>query len=74
MNEEKVRLSETSRAIEASKREMFMALESERNRFSSFIAESKEAVLMVGNERVEKAKEELLARIREAERVNNSQT
>jgi hypothetical protein len=46
-------------------------MEAERARFNSTVLESKESSLLINNDKIEKAKDDLLNRIKELERVFN---
>lgn len=70
INEEKMKLSETMRQVESNKREIFQSIENEKLRINHQLSENKEATLLLTNDKTDKAKEDILNRIRDLERVN----
>lgn len=63
--------NETMRSVESNKREIYQNLENERSRLNSLLMETKESTLLIANDKIEKAKEDLLNRIRDLEKVEN---
>jgi hypothetical protein len=55
--------------IETIKRDVHVSMEAERARVNAHLFESKESTLLIANERIERAKEELLSRVKDIERV-----
>lgn len=69
INEEKIKYNEATRSLEAFKREFYQNMDNERNRMNSVLTDSKDTILMMANDKTEKAKEDLLGRLREIEKV-----
>lgn len=70
INEEKLKYNETIRSLESMKREFYQNIENERTKLNSMISETRDASLLITNDRIDKTKEDLLNRIREVERVS----
>lgn len=69
INEEKIRLNEILRQLESNKRDLYQNMENERLRINGLLVETKESTSLIMNDKIDKAKEDLLTRITDLERV-----
>lgn len=70
INEEKLKYSESLRALENQKREIMSIIDSERMRTNALLHDTKDSIMLLSNEKVERAKDEIYNKIRELERVS----
>lgn len=69
INEEKQKYVDAMRNLEATKREIYQNMDTDRARLTAQICETRDATMFHVNDRIEKTKEDLHARIRDLERV-----
>ncbi len=72
INEEKTKYNETLRAMEAQKREILQIIDNERLRTSSMMQDTKDSIMLIANDRIDRARDETLNKIRDLERVSFS--
>ena len=57
------------RALENQKRELLQVIDNERMRTNSLLHDTKDSISLIATERIERAKDEMLSKIRDLERV-----
>jgi hypothetical protein len=74
INEEKLKYNEAVRALEGQKRELLAVIDNERMRTNAMIHDTKDSIVLVANDRIERAKDDLISKLRDLERVSPTPT
>ena len=69
INEEKLKYNESMRALDGQKREILTIIDNERMRTNAMIHDTKDSIVLIANDRIERAKDDIINKIRDLERV-----